>query len=198
MVRNSGPVNTQRYGNPVIGDRLKEERERLGMTIPEFATAAGAKKNTVIDWQNGTSSPPAAKLAALASVGVDVVYVLTGMKPVASPDQVKALMDSLLAGESDQAIGTDEGLRRAKLVAVRALMTQMTAPAFDGCVKLVVSYSRISPDDQAALVRHGAALDSVNDSGSAYRPKLAGPDQPSIHDSPGTYTSTRKKPSEAA
>ena len=34
-----------------IGERLKEERERLNFTIPELAEAAGAKKNTVIDWQ---------------------------------------------------------------------------------------------------------------------------------------------------
>lgn len=61
-----------------IGERLKEERERLGMTIPEFAEIAGAKKNTVIDWQKGLSGPPAAKLAALAVAGIDVLYVITG------------------------------------------------------------------------------------------------------------------------
>jgi len=48
------------------------------MTIQEFAETAGAKKNTVIDWQNDVSSPPAAKLAALAAAGLDVLYVVTG------------------------------------------------------------------------------------------------------------------------
>lgn len=63
-----------------IGERLKEERERLGLTLPEFAERAGAKKNTVIDWQKDVSSPPAAKLAALAEIGVDVLYVITGQR----------------------------------------------------------------------------------------------------------------------
>lgn len=63
-----------------IGERLKEERERLGLTIPEFAEAAGSKKNTVIDWQKDVSSPPAIKLSALTSIGVDVMYVLTGQR----------------------------------------------------------------------------------------------------------------------
>lgn len=61
-----------------IGERLKQERERLGLTIPVFADIAGAKKNTVIDWQNNKSSPPAEKLAALSERGLDVSYVLTG------------------------------------------------------------------------------------------------------------------------
>lgn len=62
-----------------IGKRLKEERERLGFTVVAFAEAAGAKKHTVIDWQNDVSSPPAARLARLAACGVDVMYVLTGV-----------------------------------------------------------------------------------------------------------------------
>lgn len=82
MVRIFVPVNINGldFRMKTIGERLKEERERLGMTIPDFAEAAGAKKNTVIDWQKDVSSPPAAKLAALAAAGVDVLYVLTGQR----------------------------------------------------------------------------------------------------------------------
>lgn len=68
-----------------IGERLKEERERLGLTIPEFADAAGSKKNTVINWQKDLSSPPAVKLAALAVVSVDVMDVLTGQRTDGQP-----------------------------------------------------------------------------------------------------------------
>ncbi len=86
MVRISVPVNT--YGmefRMTIGTRLKAERERLGLTLPEFAELAGAKKNTVIDWQRDVSSPPAARLAALADSGVDPLYVLTGLRSIARP-----------------------------------------------------------------------------------------------------------------
>ncbi|WP_130357176.1 helix-turn-helix domain-containing protein [Pigmentiphaga kullae] len=61
-----------------IGARLKAERERLGLTQPAFADAAGAKKRTLIDWEKGVSSPTAVQLSALATLGVDVLYVLTG------------------------------------------------------------------------------------------------------------------------
>lgn len=71
-----------------LGQRLKEERERLGLTVVAFAEAAGAKKNTVIDWQKDVSSPPAVKLSALADIGVDVLYVLTGVssQPALPPE----------------------------------------------------------------------------------------------------------------
>lgn len=79
-----------------LGERIKEERERLGMTIPVFAEAAGAKKNTVIDWQKDVSSPPAAKLAELAQVGVDVLYVITGQRAVVIEQnpRERALLDN--------------------------------------------------------------------------------------------------------
>ncbi|MDZ7862430.1 helix-turn-helix transcriptional regulator [Acidovorax sp.] len=62
----------------VVGDRLRAERERLGLTQPAFAEIAGSKKRTLIDWEKGVSSPTAVQLAALANVGVDVLYVVTG------------------------------------------------------------------------------------------------------------------------
>ena len=62
----------------MIGVRLKEERERLGLTQPAFAEIAGAKKRTLIDWEQGVSSPTSVQLAALSSAGVDAAYVITG------------------------------------------------------------------------------------------------------------------------
>lgn len=64
----------------MIGERLKAERERLELTQPAFAEIAGAKKRTLIDWEKGVSSPTAVQLAALAEMGVDVLFVLTGQR----------------------------------------------------------------------------------------------------------------------
>lgn len=69
----------------MIGTRLKAERERLGMTQPVFAEAANAKKRTLIDWEKEVSSPTAAQLSALAVIGVDVLYVITGQRVQPSP-----------------------------------------------------------------------------------------------------------------
>lgn len=78
----------------MINLRLKEERERLGLTQPAFADLAGAAKRTVIDWEKGVSSPTAVQLAALAVEGADVLYVVTGQR-----SQAAAEVDLLPADE---------------------------------------------------------------------------------------------------
>ncbi|WP_405119473.1 helix-turn-helix domain-containing protein [Pseudomonas leptonychotis] len=80
MVLISAPVNISGAEICMINVRLKEERERLGFTQPDFAAAAGAAKRTLIEWEKGSTSPNAVQIAALSSVGVDVLYVLTGRR----------------------------------------------------------------------------------------------------------------------
>lgn len=64
----------------MIGARIKEERERFGMTQPQFAEAAGAAKRTLIEWEKGSTSPTAVQLSALMNIGVDVMYIITGAR----------------------------------------------------------------------------------------------------------------------
>lgn len=72
-----------------IGNRLKSERERLGLSQPSFGKAAGVVKQTVIQWEKGVSSPTTVQLSALAEVGVDVFYVLGQHDvPFEQPSQV--------------------------------------------------------------------------------------------------------------
>lgn len=63
-----------------IGDRLKEERERLRLTQTAFGALAGVKKNTQILWEKGSSSPNATALSMLSEAGVDILYVVTGRR----------------------------------------------------------------------------------------------------------------------
>ncbi len=60
------------------GERLRAERERLGMTQDSFATAGGVGKRALINYEKGERSPDATFLTAIADEGVDVLYVLTG------------------------------------------------------------------------------------------------------------------------
>lgn len=84
----------------VIYLRLKQERERLGLTQPALADVAGAAKRTVVDWEKGVSSPTAVQLAALAVAGADVLYILTGARSQAVPESAtlsprqRALLDN--------------------------------------------------------------------------------------------------------
>lgn len=83
-----------------IHDRFKSERERLALTQPGVAELVGVGKTTVINWEKGASSPTAVQLAALAEVGVDVLFVLTGQRSQPVPEAAtlsprqRALLDN--------------------------------------------------------------------------------------------------------
>ncbi|WP_296185443.1 helix-turn-helix domain-containing protein [Pseudomonas sp. UBA1879] len=61
-----------------IGARLREERERLGLSQRAFGEIGGVEPNAQGKYENGDRTPKADYLAAVAAKGVDVLYVLTG------------------------------------------------------------------------------------------------------------------------
>ncbi|MDH0648069.1 helix-turn-helix domain-containing protein [Pseudomonas sp. GD03858] len=61
-----------------IGERLREERSRLGLSQTDLATVGGVGKTTQINYEKGSGSPDARYLSAAAAQGVDVLYVVTG------------------------------------------------------------------------------------------------------------------------
>lgn len=61
-----------------IGERLKEERSRLGFNQTDLAAVGGVGKTTQINYEKGAGSPDAAYLAAIAEQGADVLYIVTG------------------------------------------------------------------------------------------------------------------------
>lgn len=63
-----------------IGERLKQERERLKLSQPAMADAAGTTKKTQIDYEKNKTPPKGTYLAKVAALGVDVGYVITGVR----------------------------------------------------------------------------------------------------------------------
>ena len=61
-----------------IGEILKEERQRLGMNQEDFAAVAGLKRRAQTLYEQNERAPDALYLRALAGIGVDVHYILTG------------------------------------------------------------------------------------------------------------------------
>jgi transcriptional regulator with XRE-family HTH domain len=76
-----------------IAERLREERKRLGLTQERFGAEGGVGKLAQLNYEKGERSPDAAYLAAIAFVGVDVSYVLTGERVTAAmtPDEAALL-----------------------------------------------------------------------------------------------------------
>lgn len=64
----------------IVGARFKEERQRLNYTQPYLGELVGAKKRTIFAWENGLSSPSAVQLESMYRVGLDVSYIITGVR----------------------------------------------------------------------------------------------------------------------
>lgn len=75
---------TQRIvtGLAEFGDRLRQLRERQGLTQEDLARAVGTNTGTVSRWERGLGNPQAAQLVQLAeTLGASVDYLLRGTDP---------------------------------------------------------------------------------------------------------------------
>ncbi|WP_183781344.1 helix-turn-helix domain-containing protein [Pseudomonas sp. JAI115] len=79
-----------------IGERLRQERVRLGTNQAEFATLAGVAKTSQFNYEKGERSPDSAYLAAVAERGVDVLYVVTGERTPTPLESVTPEEDRLI------------------------------------------------------------------------------------------------------
>jgi transcriptional regulator with XRE-family HTH domain len=61
-----------------LGARLREERERLGLSQLAFGALADVSLRTEQDWERGVSAVKSDFLTVVAQHGVDVLYVVTG------------------------------------------------------------------------------------------------------------------------
>lgn len=67
-------------------DRLRDERERLGLTQEAFGAVGGVKKQAQLKYEKGERSPDGVYLESIAKIGVDVQYIVTGRRSAAAVD----------------------------------------------------------------------------------------------------------------
>lgn len=137
----------------LIAERFKSERERLDLTQPEVAVLAQVGKTTVINWEKSASSPTAVQLEALARVGFDSLYVITGqrtggVKPAptltADEEELLALFRAAPLAVKAAAIGALHGAAAAPGAAKpRAKAQPRSAPA------------KASPEGSVTQTNHG-------------------------------------------
>jgi len=74
--------------------RLKEVRERMGLTQTAFGALGGVSKGSQIAYERGRAQPAVTYLERLAESGVNVIYLLTGQKmiPLDPKDDFYALL----------------------------------------------------------------------------------------------------------
>lgn len=100
-----------------IGSRIREERERLGLTQRVFGDIGGVEPNAQGKYESGERTPKADYLAAVAARGVDALYVLSGVStPMAAVD---------LNTDEEVLLGCYRNLPQADQEAVRQLLRSL-------------------------------------------------------------------------
>lgn len=106
-----------------FGERLREERERLGLSQGEFASKAGVHRNTQVRYETGRTQPLPGYLDTIKNMGVNTNYLFTGGK-----DEKRLLMSL----EQDleffgQAFVDVLGIPEDQLLAARTSINQVMA-----------------------------------------------------------------------
>lgn len=80
----------------MFSERLKDERERLGLSQTDFGEKCGVKKLAQINYEKGERKPDSDYLQKAHELGVDISYLFSGQRtnPTALPTEETFLLDN--------------------------------------------------------------------------------------------------------
>ncbi len=81
----------------VIAERLKTERDALGLSQQALADRLGVSLRSQQNYEKGDRLPDAGYLAAIAAAGADVRYILTGQRDGPAPVVLSAEEQTMVA-----------------------------------------------------------------------------------------------------
>ena len=137
------------------GKRLKQERERLGLSQAEFAQKAGIHRNTQVRYEGGSREPDSDYILKIQDVGVDAGFLFFGRRTDATS------VYSLAAARLLPKVAERAGLSGRALLALLDLVAEDESASWTGSVS---GYSSLNPDDLvSALFENGALLADVFD-----------------------------------
>ena len=79
-----------------IGSRLRQERERLGLSQKVFGEIGGVEANAQGKYESGGRVPKADYLSRVAERGVDVLFVLTGTATPIQSENLSQIEEKVL------------------------------------------------------------------------------------------------------
>ncbi|WP_363169570.1 helix-turn-helix transcriptional regulator [uncultured Lamprocystis sp.] len=97
--------------------RLREERNRLGLTQAEVCEAGGVQPRAQVHYEKGERTPDAEYLAGLRRIGMDVLYVLCGQRGSDQPPGMDPAAEVL---------NLWRGLPREQQTAVRVILSGLS------------------------------------------------------------------------
>ncbi len=81
-------------------ERLKEERERIGLNQTAFAAVGGVSRMAQINYEKGARYPDLAYLEAIAKIGCDIQYIVIGNRSsTALTDDEVALLEKFRSAD---------------------------------------------------------------------------------------------------
>lgn len=93
-----------------FGERLKEERVRLGCSQEAMGAIGGVRKLAQHNYEKGERAPDSTYLAAIAAAGADVLYILTGERTANAAQGLRADEQLLLEVYDALSIDGDENI----------------------------------------------------------------------------------------
>jgi transcriptional regulator with XRE-family HTH domain len=137
----------------ILGDRLMQERARLGMTQAELASLTGITRRTQINYESGQRAPDAAYLGAVDKKGIDALFVVTGRRQPSGRTELhvaerdtKYQITGLLSGN----------VRAATIAVLQHMRSQPNAFDVDRAAEAVVALAEMSktPDEVTRNATH--------------------------------------------
>ena len=80
-----------------IGNRLKEERERLGYSEIQIAQLLGIPIDAYIRFEEGLADPGIYRMPRLSSIGFDVLYIITEERHIPGLEEDRFFRNSALS-----------------------------------------------------------------------------------------------------
>lgn len=113
-------------------ERLREERERLGITQGDLATSLGQSRKSQTRYEAGERSPDWEYLDSLSGLGADVLYILTGERRSSVPLPEANQLPSRLRERLSAAISAVEaGLEAVDRTASPKVKAELIMAAYD-------------------------------------------------------------------
>lgn len=112
-----------------VGSRLQEERKKTGLSQSELADLVGIGKMTQFQYEKGTNLPTLKYLSSIIPIGIDIQYVLFGIRANSEDlselhrNEIEKKALSLLAKNESELGNMDDDKR---LLMFKLLVSQLT------------------------------------------------------------------------
>lgn len=96
-----------------IGQRLKSERERLGLKAADFGMFGNWPARTIYGWESGLATPKAEFFASVQELGLDIPFIITGRRsalPTFDDQNVISPRRSALTGPAPKPANSEDTL----------------------------------------------------------------------------------------